>query len=428
MALRVSEPWVAGGLWRLIMHTTITRILVKICRGANAARLLVALSCMAAPASLHAQDPGIFAEFNTSMGSFTCRLEYALAPRAVANFIGLATGQRAYLHIPTGRVRSGPYYTNLIFHRVVSGFVIQTGSLNGQGTDGPGYAFPDEFSPQIRHDGPGVLSMANSGTNSNGAQFFVTVAAAPWLDNLHTAFGRVVAGQEVVNAISEVATDSNNKPLTNVWLYGIQIRRVGAEAEAFDIHAQSLPVVSTVPLSLAVTGAMATLSFSNSLYAQHYLAASSNLATWSGSNLGIETVLPLGNSVTQALSAPFEFYTLSRVQYPGSTFSPRSLFQKRLTLEFLSDSLTITIDFDNAGGGTYTFADQSGSLNGTVDYYSWYQEPYRGAIWPIYYSGIIPMTLRLDFSDDTSGRFSGTAYPSQSSPFAINGLFTLESR
>ena len=160
--------------------------------------------------SLHAQTDGIFADFRTSMGSFTCRLDYAVAPKAVANFVGLATGQRAWLDLKTGLVRTNPFYDGLTFHRVIKGFMNQGGSPNGQGTDGPGYAFTDEFSPAARHDAAGVLSMANSGADSNGAQFFITAAATPHLNDVHTVFGRVVGGLDVVLAINGVAAGLRN--------------------------------------------------------------------------------------------------------------------------------------------------------------------------------------------------------------------------
>src|SRR6267154_541941 len=132
---------------------------------------------------------GIYADFNTSMGSFTCRLEYTNAPKAVANFIGLATGQRPWLDQNTGAVRNEPFYDGLIFHRVIKGFVIQSGSRNGFGTDGPGYAFLDEFVPSLRYGSAGVLAMANSGTNSNGAQFFITAGPQASLNDHYTIFG-----------------------------------------------------------------------------------------------------------------------------------------------------------------------------------------------------------------------------------------------
>src|SRR5215468_12171966 len=129
------------------------------------------------------QGDGIFAEFNTTMGSFTCRLEYASSPKAVANFMGLATGQRPWLDQNKGAVRSEPFYNGLTFHRVIAGFVVQGGSRNGFGTDDPGYKFLDEFTNSLRYASAGVLGMANSGTNSNGAQFFLTLAPTPNLND-----------------------------------------------------------------------------------------------------------------------------------------------------------------------------------------------------------------------------------------------------
>src|SRR5579859_3065661 len=122
-----------------------------------------------------AQTNGIFADFTTSMGSFSCQLSYSNSPAAVANFIGLATGQRAWLDLTTGEARTNAFYDGLTFHRVISGFMIQGGSPNGQGTDGPGYAFADQFSSSLNFNSPWMLAIANSGKDSNGSQFFVTV-------------------------------------------------------------------------------------------------------------------------------------------------------------------------------------------------------------------------------------------------------------
>ena len=179
--------------------------------------LAVASWCLLWPATpaATAQD-GIFADFTTSLGSFTCQLDYTNAPQATANFIGLAAGQRAWMEATSGGVRTNAFYDGLTFHRVIAGFMIQGGSPNGQGTDGPGYVFPDEFTPLLRHNAPGTLSMANSGTNSNGSQFFIAVTNAYWLDDVHTVFGKVVSGMPVVYAMSQVATGANDKPLTNV--------------------------------------------------------------------------------------------------------------------------------------------------------------------------------------------------------------------
>ncbi len=196
------------------------------------------------------------------MGSFTCELKQVESPKAVANFIGLAEGSRTWIDPATGAVRSGiPYYDGLTFHRVISGFMNQSGSRNGLGTDGPGYQFRDEVTNGLTHSGPGILSMANSGKHTNGAQFFITAVATPHLDGLHTVFGQVTTGQDVIDEINAVPTGANDKPLTPVVIQSVSIRRVGEEEEAFDIHAQGLPVCKELPGRLSVAGAGAEAGF-----------------------------------------------------------------------------------------------------------------------------------------------------------------------
>ena len=159
---------------------------------------------------------GLYALMKTSRGKILLRLEMDKTPMTAANFVGLAEGT---IENTKGR---GPYYDGLTFHRVIDDFMIQGGCPLGNGTGGPGYSFPDEFDPSLRHDGPGVLSMANSGPGTNGSQFFITHLATPWLDNKHTVFGRVLEGQDVVNAISQ-----------GDILKEVTIIRRGKEAEAF---------------------------------------------------------------------------------------------------------------------------------------------------------------------------------------------------
>ena len=364
---------------------------------------------------------GIYAEFNTSMGSFTCRVEYAIVPKAVANFIGLATGQRPCLDLPSGTLKTNPFYNGTTFHRVIAGFMNQGGSPSGQGTDGPGYEFVDEFSPSLRHDRFGVLSMANSGPDSNGSQYFITVAPTPWLNDVHTVFGSLYGGSNVVYAINHVATNANGKPLTDVAVNGISIRRIGTAAAAFDIYAQGLPLVTNLKLNIAKAATNVSLTFSNRLNADNRLYASTNLTSWLETLLGIEVASPVSNILDRGITAPKEFFRVAQVQYPPTLLVPKTVMGRTLTLNFSGGSPIIVVSFDNSGGGTYTW-DQG--LPGVVEGYNWIQDPYRGRFWPIYFSGIIPMVLHLDYDTATAGTFKGTAYPSEADPFAVSGNVT----
>lgn len=378
---------------------------------------------IAAACSLLAQN-GIYADFTTSMGSFTCKLEYAISPKAVANFIGLATGQRPWLDLPTGVARTNAFYNGLLFHRVVAGFVIQAGSPNGQGTDGPGYVVPDEISPSLRFNNPGILAMANSGTNSNGSQFFITVASTSFLNDGYTIFGELAGGTNVVVAISQVATNATSHPLTNVVIQNVSIRRVGTAAQAFDINAQNLPIVTNLPSKIANTGSQVSVSFSNILFADNRLYSSTNLSAWTPEFLGIETVLPITNTLYRLKDTSARFYSVAQVKYPSSTLAPKTLFNRTLTLNFNDGFGVITNIFDSAGGGIYFYKSGTNFSQGFTAY-NWFQQPYRGDLSPILYSGLA-MALRLNFSGVAVGVFGGTAYPNTPDPpFSVSGAFTL---
>lgn len=158
---------------------------------------------------------GVFAVMETTKGTIVLELFYQKTPMTVCNFVGLAEGT---LDAAKGK----PFYDGLTFHRVIKDFMIQGGDPSGNGTGGPGYKFPDEFDSSLKHDSPGTLSMANSGAGTNGSQFFITHVATPWLDGKHTVFGKVLSGQDVVNAIA-----------VGDKIVSLKIERRGAEAKKF---------------------------------------------------------------------------------------------------------------------------------------------------------------------------------------------------
>jgi peptidyl-prolyl cis-trans isomerase A (cyclophilin A) len=168
---------------------------------------------------------GTYAVFETSQGNIVCRLFDKEAPKTVENFTALAEGTKEFTDEKSGKKEKRPFYNGLVFHRVIPQFMIQGGCPYGSGMGGPGYKFADEFHPTLKHSKSGKLSMANSGPNTNGSQFFLTVAPTPWLDNKHTIFGEIVEGQDVADKISKLPRDANDRPKTPVTMQ-VRIERV----------------------------------------------------------------------------------------------------------------------------------------------------------------------------------------------------------
>lgn len=165
------------------------------------------------------------ATLHTTKGDIVIELFDEKAPETVANFVGLAGGTKEYRDAETGETKTGAFYDGITFHRVIDGFMIQTGCPLGTGTGGPGYQFPDEFHPELSYDRPYLLGMANAGPGTNGSQFFITVVPTPHLNRRHTIFGEVTdaASREVVDAIATAKTDFRDRPATEITITSVTL-------------------------------------------------------------------------------------------------------------------------------------------------------------------------------------------------------------
>ena len=323
--------------------------------------LLPVLLLASAPMG-HAQ---IYADVNTSLGAFTIQLNHTAAPQTVASFITLAEGTRAWIDDATGAIHANePFYDGVTFHRVIKDFMSQTGSRKGDGTDGPGYRFRDELDNGLTHSGPHIVSMANSGANTNGSQFFITDVATPHLDGIHTVFGTISSGQSVVDSINNVPT-TNDKPNTPVVIQSIAIRRVGASAQAFNEHVQVLPEVTARRIQLAVQpGGIASATVSPALEprTQIKLFRSTTISNWSFMGESYLTHDDPSDAMLTGIeqAAPSRaFYHFPTVRYPDDpTFSNHAQATYQLTYA----TQTRSYQFNAQGtGGTVTITPSGGS-------------------------------------------------------------------
>ena len=193
--------------------------------------MFVFFSCNSQKKAYKDLGDGLFADIETTKGHIVVKLNYKEVPTTVANFVTLAEGKNNFVKV---EYKGKPFYNGTIFHRVIDGFMIQGGDPTGTGMGDPGYRFEDEFVPSLRHNKKGILSMANSGPNTNGSQFFITQVPTPHLDGRHTVFGETVKGKEVIDAIAKAPRNGQDRPNEDIKIKNITIVANGKDAEKFD--------------------------------------------------------------------------------------------------------------------------------------------------------------------------------------------------
>lgn len=318
----------------------------------------------------------VYADFQTTAGNFTCELNYKTTPKTVANFMTLADGSRPWLDERVGIVSdtrpTQPFYDGITFHRVVNqtGFrIIQAGSPKGDGSDGPGYTFADEFQASVpesyQHDAAYQLSMANAGLNTNGSQFFITGGAIPALNGKHTVFGKVVSGSSVIETILATPTDTSEKPVTPITIQHVTLRKVGTEASRFNAARIILPKVTAPKFRSKITpGVSALLTFNQpprSLL--HLWASEDGGTTWNdignrfiGAGEKAASGVQLSLTTTPA-NADLQFRPVVTT-YPTDSIVPGSILNQQLYLE--NESGDYTFHFNATGDQSYLIVLPSG--------------------------------------------------------------------
>lgn len=375
-------------------------------------------------------EDGLYAVFTTSEGEFTAKLHYDLAPITVANFVGLAEGSVLRWDdedkVPIG----GPFYEGTIFHRVIDEFIIQGGDPDGDGFGGPGYPIPDEIAPSLSHDRAGILSMAKSGPNSAGSQFFITLNSGldnngnqnPYptpLDGEHAIFGEIIEGLDNVEAIGDVPVNSADKPTADVVLLKVTIIREGEDAASFDPRDYDVPNVFYPETEFDLEGANKTATFARKDYANYYIRQSTDLEDW---ELDDESVtagygLPESHEIDITEDIEDEGASFLRIMEVTNTHTVDAEGIE-LSLE-LESNPNLTINFGEEFGGTYTFGESEGNLAG----YTWYPLVDRDQVRVGLYEIQTQMQIYLTWTSETGGEvFARVIYPQE---FNLTGTFTV---
>jgi peptidyl-prolyl cis-trans isomerase A (cyclophilin A) len=394
-------------------------------------KLATAILLLAAPL---ARAGLIIATVDTNLGDITIQLDYLHSPKTVANFMRLATGNMPWIDESTGIVQfNRPFYNGLTFHKVTSGIRSETGSRNGIGNDGPGYTFPDETDNGLSHDAAYVVSMSNSGPNTNGSRFFITAAAQTHLDGKHTVFGLVAdtESQAVCDAINTTATDGAGRPIVPVVINSIDIFKINT---SFDPNAQGIPDVTAPPTEVAI--------FNSTNVFLHFIQPNRSLAqvfyspdckNWNSTRRYRDPedgpLFPLFDMRPQTAGQSRSFFAASVVLYAADAVFPDTIAERTLRATHVGApvSTTITYVFNSKGGGTYSSKTLGGGTSGDITSYDYIPDGY-GAWLTIHTSGLPSLSYRLGYDaknpDELWGRHTGISH-TRPGPTPFSGNFKL---
>ncbi len=359
-------------------------------------------------------------------GSFTITLEHVKTPGAVANFIGLATGQRGWLDTTTGAIRYDNFYTGVTFHRVIAGFVSQTGSRNGQGTDGPGYKFRNEIDPTLTHVDYAV-AMANSGLHTNGSQFYICKGPQAFLNGNYTVFGLVTSGQSVCDAINATPL-SGSTPITPVRIQSVTIH--GPSLAAFNRDPDWLPRLHNAKPTLTKAGASYTLGYEKLPYSEYTVWRTPNLSAWTQfSSRYFPSAAPSADiDVSATATTPSHFYRMARVDYTAAKnpHMPASLGGRTLT--FSTSFLASSVVFNAAGtGGVWNVPNPPNTGTGTISVVTHTEAPFLPTLYMKWnstanYNFDLEFLYVLNYTSPTAGTLTGQTNANGAGE--ITGTFT----
>ncbi|MBK1875736.1 peptidylprolyl isomerase [Pelagicoccus mobilis] len=390
--------------------------------------IAILLGCWSVAASFSQPTAdGIYALFDTSEGQITTRLFYKEAPISCANFIGLAEGS-IILWDANGEPIATPFYDGLTLHRAIPDFIVQGGDPLGDGYGGPGYYWPDEVRPDLNHDRPGTLSMANSGPNTNGSQFFFTLEAVPEFDGLYNVFGETIDGLETLESISQLPTtgpantvsDPDHLLESPVAINSIQILRIGAEAEAFHYQPHLFP--ERFPADIELVRQPKTdpkLRVHSLPSARYQVETSEDLENWShagtiagkfdeGDTHDLEITQELHNGKPAHFKRVSEIYGHLSRDASGSTLT--------VTTGEGEEAYTETIDFAAEQTATYSVPDLSYDAD-----YVWYElSDGRTQVW-IYLLGTDSSIPEIQYFLEWTSHNGGYVYIRDATPDYVEG-------